>query len=77
MLADGKRLLSIRNGGLKQSEIPGLSERQVWRIERGESSGYEFLSRLAAAHNMSLDQYLNEVARIAANISDATGEQWS
>lgn len=72
----GKAIAQLRTErGLKQSDIPGLSERQVRRVERGESSGYESLSRMAAAHDMSLDQYLNELARIAANISDPPAEQ--
>lgn len=68
----GKAIAQLRlEKGLKQSDIPGLSERQVRRIERGESSGYESLSRMAAAHGMSLDQYLNKLANITATISDS------
>ena len=44
--------------GLKQSEIQGLSERQVRRIEKGEGTTYEALRRLAAAHGMDLEPYL-------------------
>jgi pyrroloquinoline quinone (PQQ) biosynthesis protein C len=48
--------------GLKQSEIQGLSERQVRRIEKGEGTTYEALRRLAAAHGMDLEPYLRELA---------------
>lgn len=69
----GKSIAQLRvEKGLKQSEITGLSERQVRRIERGESSGYDSLSRMAAAHRMSLDQYLNELARITAKMPNCT-----
>jgi hypothetical protein len=57
---------------LKQSDIEGLSERQVRRIEKGEGTTYEALRRLAAAHQMDLEEYLRE---LAANASDPTGER--
>ena len=53
--------------GLKQSEIRGLSERQVRRIEKGEGTTYAALRRLAAAHRMDLELYLRE---LAVNASD-------
>ena len=55
--------------GLKQSEIPGLSERQLRRIERGAGTSYESLRRLAEAHGMKLDVYLEVVAAALAKIS--------
>lgn len=58
--------------GLKQSEIKGLSERQVRRIEKGEGTTYEALRRLAAAHRMDLESYLRE---LAANASDPALER--
>jgi hypothetical protein len=78
---DAKAIRNIRYGkaiarlrlekGLKQSAIPGLSERQVRRFERGESSGYESLGKMAAAHGVSLDEYLNELATINAEMPDS------
>jgi hypothetical protein len=53
--------LRVENG-LKQSQIEGLSERQVRRIEKGEGTSSEALRKLAAAHDMDLDQYLDQVA---------------
>ena len=58
--------------GLKQSQIKGLSERQVRRIEKGEGTTYEALRRLAAAHRLSLDEYLR---KLAANVSNAALER--
>lgn len=61
----GKAIAKLRsNRGLKQSDIKGLSDRQVRRIERGDSISYESLSRLAVAHGMNLDEYLHELAKI-------------
>ena len=53
--------------GLKQSEINGLSERQVRRIEKGEGTTYEALRRLAVAHRMDLESYLRELAVSASH----------
>jgi hypothetical protein len=53
--------------GLKQSQIEGLSERQVRRIENGEGTTYEALRLLAAAHRMDLESYLRELAANAAD----------
>ena len=58
--------------GLKQSQIEGLSERQVRRIEKGEGTTYEALRRLAVAHRMDLEAYLRE---LAANASDPSLER--
>jgi transcriptional regulator with XRE-family HTH domain len=52
--------------GLRQSDIKGLSERHVRRIEKGEGATSEALSYLAEAHGMSLARYLQEVAAILA-----------
>lgn len=48
--------------GIRQSDVPGLSERQVRRIERGESAPtVDALEALAAAHGLDADAYLEEV----------------
>lgn len=50
--------------GLTQGGIGGLTERQVRRVERGESTPRSAtLKKLAAAHGLSLDQYLKELAK--------------
>jgi hypothetical protein len=61
--------------GLKQSDIPGLSDRQVRRIESGEGTTYESLSRLANAHGMGLDEYLNQLANISSSTGTGSGVQ--
>lgn len=50
--------------GLRQSDIEGLSDRQVRRIEGGERTSVQALRLLAAAHRMDFSEYLNELARI-------------
>lgn len=50
--------------GLNQADIAGLTERQVRRVEQGESTPRsETLRKLAAAHGLSLDQYLKALAK--------------
>lgn len=50
--------------GLKQSDIEGLTERQVRRLEHGDTvPQIETLRRLAAAHGMAVDDYLRELAK--------------
>jgi hypothetical protein len=49
---------------LKQSDIAGLSDRHVRRIERGQGTTHESLGRLAAAHGLELDDYLRELAEV-------------
>jgi len=53
--------------GLEQSDVEGLSERQVRRIEKGEGTTYEALRRLAIAHRMNLEKYLRELAAIVSD----------
>jgi transcriptional regulator with XRE-family HTH domain len=60
--------------GLKQSEITGLSERQVRRIEKGEGTTYESLRRLAAAHDMDTSDYLRKIAETLTDIDSSHGE---
>lgn len=48
--------------GLRQSDIAGLSERQVRRIEKGATAGVAAIDALAAAHAMDAELYLEEVA---------------
>lgn len=50
---------------LRQSDIDGVSERQVRRIEGGAFPRAETLRRMAKAHGLALDEYLGELARRA------------
>jgi DNA-binding transcriptional regulator YiaG len=50
--------------GLTQGDIAGLTERQVRRVEQGESTPRsQTLRKLATAHGLSLDGYLKELAK--------------
>lgn len=61
-----------RAAGLSQASIPGVSERQVRRIEKGETSpSVATLESLAAAHNLTLNEYLDQLANSLSE-SDAT-----
>jgi transcriptional regulator with XRE-family HTH domain len=55
---------------LKQSDIAGLSERQVRRIESGEGTKVATLELLAKAQGMELSTYLDAVASLIGSISD-------
>jgi hypothetical protein len=48
--------------GLRQADIPGLSERQVRRIEKGERPTVGALWSLARAHKLNLNEYLSKLA---------------
>ena len=54
---------------LRQCEIPGLSERQLRRIEGGAKATVPALKKLAAAHGMELEEYLDAVAEGATKLN--------
>jgi len=54
-----------RSAHLRQTDIPGLSERQVRRIEKGQGATLSALKRLAAAHGSDLGTYIDRVAKAA------------
>ncbi len=59
----GAAIAAVRKEhGLKQTEVPGISERQLRRIEQSGAVSVRTLKQLAAAHGMTLDNYLNAVA---------------
>jgi hypothetical protein len=50
--------------GLRQSDIEGLTPRQVGRIEGGECRAtLSALRKLAKGHNMSVNEYMEELSR--------------
>jgi transcriptional regulator with XRE-family HTH domain len=57
-----------REDGLKQADIPGVSARQVRRIECGALPRVETLRRLARAHGLELGAYLARIAAIAEGL---------
>ncbi len=64
----GKAIRAFREqAGLKQSAITGLSERQVRRLEEGSTLPHaNTLRKLAAAHDLSVDDYLKKLARLSS-----------
>jgi hypothetical protein len=48
--------------GLRQSDIPCLSARQVRRIEQGDHPRLATIALLAAAHGLTANEYLDRVA---------------
>ncbi len=59
----GRAVAALRaRRGLRQSDIEGLSARQVRRIEAGALPRTATLEKLAAAHGVDLDTYLADVA---------------
>jgi hypothetical protein len=59
----GAAIAAVRKErGLKQTEMPGISERQLRRIEQSGDISVRMLKQLAEAHGMTLEDYLNLVA---------------
>jgi hypothetical protein len=57
--------------GIRQADVPGLSERQLRRLETGESQPtLEALQALAQRHGLDLNAYLQRVAAACAAPSD-------
>ena len=57
-----------REKGLRQSDVEGLTARQVGRIESGRRATLSALQKLAAAHGLSINDYLDDLAqRLPAN----------
>lgn len=53
---------------LRQSDIPGLSARQVSRIESGSGAPrHDTLRKIAAAHSLSVSAYLDDIAERLAD----------
>jgi hypothetical protein len=48
--------------GLKQTEVPGISARQLRRIEQSGDISVRTLKQLAEAHGITLENYLNALA---------------
>jgi len=63
-LAYGSAIRKLRTqNGLRQSDIDGLTPRQVGRIERGECRATRAaLAKLADAHQLALSDYMDRIA---------------
>jgi hypothetical protein len=62
----GTAIKSLRKKNkLRQSDINGLTARQIGRIERGECRAmYKALSKLAKSHNMNISDYMDELSKL-------------
>ena len=60
----GMAIRAVRESrGFRQADVPGLSSKQVGRIEKGECRAtHRALSRLAVAHGMTTHDYLELLA---------------
>lgn len=59
----GKAIATLREKHqLKETDIQGLSEREVKQIEQGEHLQLSTLRKLAQAHGMTVNEYLEKVA---------------
>lgn len=65
-----------RDRGLAQGDIKGVSARHLRRIEEGESTPrLVTLRRLAEAHGLPLNEYLDELGRRASNSRPRTARE--
>jgi transcriptional regulator with XRE-family HTH domain len=69
----GAAIRALREGkGLRQSDVPGLDSRHVRRIERGgQRVTLNALRKLAQAHDLSVTQYMDALARSMTTGTDA------
>lgn len=70
-------LLDMRQSrSLNQGDIPGLSERQVRRLEREESRlTVDAAEKLAAAFGLSLGEFLSELSERVTGLGDAGNDR--
>jgi len=62
----GRALAGLRrHKGLAQADVPGVSARQLRRIEAGALPRVSTIETLARAHRLTLDDYIAEIARRA------------
>lgn len=66
----GAAIRAIRESyGLKQAAVQGITERQLRRVEQGQQSASRgTLEALANAHALSLEEYLERLAKTARSI---------
>jgi len=64
-----------KESGISQKDVPGISERQLRRIERSGMVSVRVMKELAGAHKMTLVAYLDSVARKLARMSKKASAQ--
>ncbi len=52
-----------KDKGLRQSDVKGLTARQVGRIESGQRATLSALQKLAQSHGMTINEYMDELAK--------------
>lgn len=64
----GSAIRTLReSSGLRQSDVVGLTPRQLRRIEHGQQTvSRKALEALSAAHQLPIDEYLRQLATLAA-----------
>jgi Protein of unknown function (DUF2442) len=59
----GRAIAALRRErGVKQTQVPGISARQLRRIEQSGAVSLNALEKLARAHGLNLDDYMHEIA---------------
>lgn len=66
----GAAIRALREAqGLKQTDIQGITDRQLRRVELGQQSASKgTLEALAAAHSLSLEEYVDRLAKTVRSI---------
>lgn len=65
----GQALATVRKAHhLKQTDIPGISSRQIRRIEKGWRPKLATLRKLSQAHGLSVNEYLEEIAQTISHL---------
>ena len=69
----GMAIASLRRDrGLRQTDIPGVSERQLRRIEKSGAVSVHAMEQLANAHRMPMAEYMDELASRSRPAVDST-----
>lgn len=65
----GQALAIVRKAHhLKQTDIPGISPRQIRRIEKGSIPKLATLRKFSQAHGLSVNEYLEEIAQTISHL---------
>lgn len=65
----GQALAIVRTAhNLKQTDIPGISPRQIRRIEKGSIPKLATLRKFSQAHGLSVNEYLEEIAQTISHL---------
>ena len=67
----GAAIRAIREShGLKQADVQGITDRQLRRVEQGQQTASRAtLEALAKAHSLSLEEYVNRLAKTVCSMN--------